>query len=193
MALERSSIFNKLKSVGGLKTIFGRTGTDFYFSLIVTLIYLGLFIIFPKMSLIWENSAVIAILLVLLTIQFTAMLIISNWRNDVHSKEDFSLYLEENNFLASVDFYFDFTSIVLFLSFLSWIILAIGYLTFFTFSIYNVPIFGIENSTFFSFLFSVPLFFFVYFLGNLYHCWKARIFFKDLEIKFLNKNKKKAT
>jgi len=190
MPLDRSSIFNKIESVGGFRAIFWKTGSDFYFALIVTLIYVGMLFFLPKMSVIWQNSSVIAILAVILSIQFGSLVIISNWRNEVHSKEEFSLFLERNKFLSSVDFYFDFTFVVLCFSFLSWIIMSIGYLIFFTFSIYNMPIFGIENATFFSYLFILPLFFSLYFLGNMYHCWRARIFYKDLEIKFLNNKKR---
>jgi hypothetical protein len=189
MSLEKSSILYKLNRVGGLKTIFGKTGNDFYFALSLTLIYAILIIYFPKVSVFWQSTIAFAFLGSLLAIEIASIVIISNWQNEVHSKEEFSLYLEKKDLLSLVDFYFDFTFIILCISFMVWILIAIAYLIFFAFSLYDITFFGMENSIIFSYLFILPLFFFLFFLGNLFNCWKARGYYKNLESKFLNKKK----
>lgn len=189
MSLDRSNLKFKFDKVGGIKTLFSLTSYDFYFALLITLTCFTFMTLVPPLQAFWKDSTIVGILLTaLFGLEGSFLVLLMGKKKDVRDNGDFNRYLEENGFLAGVEFLFDWPVFVLVIGITSLLIfIPLWYL------LINHPGFRLFYDSFIliSIGFTGPLFLFLYGLLNVYFAYLTLNYYNDLELRFLNNKKNK--
>jgi len=188
MSRDRTSLRYKFREVGGIKSIFGRSGLDFYLALGVSIAYTIIILRTPIGNALLNDPLFFQVIVGIIAFHIAGIKLILNWREKVRSNNEFNLILEENNLLARVDFHFDYTIVVTIISLIIW--LAYGIFT----HGYTNDYFDNTNPNIISYLtmaFAIPLGTLVYLASNIYYSWEAKNKYTDCELKYKRISKQK--
>jgi hypothetical protein len=182
MSLERYSLKYKLKKIGGYRAICGRSGKDFYLSLIAALFYLAI-IRYDNAILNWwsiykPNMPFVASPIAVLVALIIGIL---KLRNDVICDSAFNKKLDNNDFLATVECFYDFPVRITYAAIIIWVMFVI--LWFINSEINDT----IVINEFVAYAFALPFFFILYCISNFFYCITATEFYRGLEIKYSKK------
>jgi hypothetical protein len=99
-------------------------------------------------------------------------------RHDVVSNTPFNKKLLNNEFLAKVEFFYDYPIFVSFLSIVFWFLFSV--ILFLNSNGFDASI----SDKILAYAFAIPLFFVLYSFLNFYYCIKASQIYKSLEITY---------
>lgn len=190
MSLERSTLKFKFDKVGGIKTLFSLTSYDFYFAELTTLTCFTFMTLVPPLQAFWKDTTIVEILLAaLFGLEGSFFVLMMGKKKDIRDNGDFNRYLEENGFLAGVEFLFDWPVLVLVMGIISLLIFIP-----FWYLLVNNPEFRLlyDSFTLISIGFTGSLFLFLYGHLNTYFAYLTLNYYSDLELRFLNNKKNKS-
>jgi hypothetical protein len=179
MGSDRDSLRFKIKSIGGFKAILGRSGKDFYMALLFSFAYL--LIVYERMYNIdyWSDyMPSITFVIGPIAAELAIISNISRSRQDVISNTVFNKKLDQNDLLASVEFFYDYPNEIAHCSLYIWLLFtAIWFIS-------AQGFISILPNNLIAYLFAIPIFSLIYSFLNFYYTTRATQIYKRLEIKY---------